>query len=267
MLIRYHTLSSFERSIIEDHTTERSGSGEYDEYFESGVYLCRRCDAPLYLSQDKFSSHCGWPSFDDEILGAIDRKEDGSRTEIICARCHAHLGHLFTGEMMTMKNIRHCVNSASLQFVSAVTGSGLSHMVIAGGCFWGIEAEIQKLSCVKKTVVGYMGGFVVDPTYEEVSSGETGHVESVDVAYEEGALSKILQSFFKIHDSSLLLPQEGKGSQYQSALFYYIDRQRKVACDAISILQQHNRIVRTRVMPASMFYPAESCHQNYYARH
>ena len=116
---KYNSLNRFESWVLLNKGTERSYTGEYTDNKKEGTYICRRCNAVLYKSNDKFDSHCGWPSFDDEVKGAVRRQRDrdGLRTEILCANCDGHLGHVFLGERMTTKNTRHCVNSISLRFI------------------------------------------------------------------------------------------------------------------------------------------------------
>ena len=117
--MKYNELTQNEKYVIEQKGTEYPFSGIYNDFYEKGTYICKKCNAPLYKSDDKFKSGCGWPSFDDEIEGANKKviDKDGRRIEILCAKCGAHLGHVFEGEGFTQKNTRHCVNSISLNFI------------------------------------------------------------------------------------------------------------------------------------------------------
>ena len=116
---KYNPLSEEERYIIEDKGTEAPFTGEYDDFYETGTYICRRCNAELYRSKDKFDAQCGWPAFDQEIAGAVNNLSDpdGSRVEVECANCGGHLGHVFFGEGFTATSARHCVNSLSMKFI------------------------------------------------------------------------------------------------------------------------------------------------------
>jgi peptide-methionine (R)-S-oxide reductase len=115
--MKLNKLTDEEQAVVVGKQTEAPFSGEYDEFFKKGMFVCRQCNNPLYSSEAKFKSGCGWPSFDDEVQGSVLRVPDGIRTEIVCAKCDGHLGHVFTGEGYTEKDVRHCVNSLSIKFI------------------------------------------------------------------------------------------------------------------------------------------------------
>lgn len=265
----YNELTPEEERVIVHKGTEAPFSGEYYDFFESGYYRCKRCDAPLYRSEDKFSSGCGWPSFDDEIEGAVIRQTDadGIRTEIICANCGAHLGHVFEGEGLTDKNIRHCVNSISLEFVP--DESQLRKAYFGGGCFWGVEYQFENKDGVISVVSGYMGGAVDNPTYHQVCGGNTGHYEAVEVTYDPNQVSyeELAKFFFEIHDPTQTNGQGPDiGEQYKSVVFYGNEDEREIAGKLIEILEEKGYRIATRVLPADKFWDAEDYHQDYYRK-
>ncbi len=266
-------LTTLEKHVIVDKGTERAFSGKYVNTKEKGVYSCKVCDTPLYRSDDKFDSHCGWPSFDDAIPGAIKEvtDKDGRRTEILCANCGAHLGHVFKGERMTAKNVRHCVNSISLNFdkKKAVERSKLSRAYFAGGCFWGVEYYLEKLDGVKEVTSGFMGGTVKDPTYYQVVRTNTGHLETVEVLYDPSKVSyeKLAKMFLEIHDPTQADGQGPDiGSQYLSAVFVNNKEERSTINKLIKILESKGLKIETQVLDKTPFYSAGESHQDYYVR-
>jgi peptide methionine sulfoxide reductase msrA/msrB len=266
----YKKLTPEEERVIIHKGTERPFTGKYDKHFEQGIYACKRCGAKLYESSSKFNSGCGWPAFDDEIPGAVKRQpdRDGIRREIVCANCGGHLGHVFTGERLTEKNVRHCVNSISLDFVPAEEIK-TKRAVFASGCFWGTEYHLKKAPGVVSTTVGYTGGHVPNPTYKQVCTDRTGHAEAVEVIYDPAKTTyeNLARLFFETHDFTQLNRQGPDiGKQYRSAIFYLNDEQKKVASDLIETLKKKGHDVKTEVTEASRFWPAETYHQDYYQK-
>lgn len=268
MKFELNELSKEERAVIIEKGTERPFSGKYNDFFEDGMYVCRQCGQGLYSSNDKFHSGCGWPSFDDELNGAVLRRPDpdGRRTEILCSRCGAHLGHVFSGEQLTPKNVRHCVNSVSLDFVPK---EDLETAYFAGGCFWGVEYHFRNESGVLVVVSGYMGGSTENPTYKQVCSGNTGHAETVMIIFNKKKTNyeNLAKIFFEIHDPSQVNRQGPDiGTQYRSAIFYVNEAQRETASELVEILKAKGMKVVTEIQTAKKFYPAEDYHQRYYFR-
>jgi peptide methionine sulfoxide reductase msrA/msrB len=271
-------LTDEERRVIIDKGTERPFSGQYNMHFEDGVYRCRQCGAKLFESQSKFKSNCGWPSFDDEIDGAVKKQTDadGRRTEILCANCGGHLGHVFYGEGLTDKNVRYCVNSVSLDFederqAPAQDGDkeDTERAYFAGGCFWGVEYHFEKVDGVISAKSGYIGGDVPEPSYREVCGGKTGHAEAVEVVYDPAKVSfeQLAKLFFEIHDFTQVNRQGPDiGEQYRSEVFYKNPEQKQIAQKLIGVLEQKGYDVATALTKATQFYSAEEYHQDYYEK-
>jgi len=266
--MKYNNLTPEEESVIINKGTERPYTGEYLNNKQDGTYVCKRCNAPLYKSSDKFDSQCGWPSFDDEIPGAVKRipDADGLRTEIVCANCGAHLGHVFTGEGFTPKNTRHCVNSISMKFIPA-TEKNIRKAYFASGCFWGTEYYFMKAKGVKHTTVGFMGGNIDNPTYEQVSGKKTGHLELTEVDYDptQTTYDDLVKLFFETHDFTQTNGQGPDiGPQYLSCIFYSTPEEKQIAEKYIRILEDKGYKVATMLRPATTFWKAEDYHQQYY---
>ncbi len=266
----YNILTPFENSVINNKATERPFTGKYTDNKESGTYLCKQCGEALYRSDSKFDSDCGWPSFDDEIEGAVKRiaDADGLRTEIVCNNCGAHLGHVFLGEGFTPLNTRHCVNSVSMDFVPADLDRGrYETAILAGGCFWGVEYYLQKEVGVKSVTSGYIGGHVKNPSYKEVCTGRTGHAEAVKVIFDPDQISyeKVVKLFLEIHDPTQVGRQGPDiGDQYRSGIFYMNEKQAEIAKSLLGQLSAKGLKIATELSAASEFYEAEDYHQDYY---
>ena len=266
-----NNLTPEEERVIVHKGTEPPSSGIFDKHTAEGTYTCKQCDAPLYYSSDKFSSNCGWPSFDDEINGAVKRTvdADGRRTEITCAKCGGHLGHVFVGEQLTDKNIRHCVNSISMNFIPAGQETTTKKAYFAGGCFWGTEHLLKDVEGVLATSVGYMGGHTNNPSYSEICNGNTGHAETVEIEYDPSIISyeKLARFFFEIHDPTQVNRQGPDiGDQYRSAMFYSDDNEKGILENLIQILKGKGFDVATELTKAGTYWSGEEYHQNYYAK-
>ena len=270
-MLKTNSLSSIVLAIVRDKATERPFTGDYESYDQPGTYLCRQCGLALYRSFAKFHSGCGWASFDEEIPFAVKHQadQDGRRTEILCARCDAHLGHVFHGEQFNHKNTRHCVNSLSLDFVANLEVNDTEEAIYAAGCFWGVEYYFKKLPGVLKVEVGYSGGSSNEPTYEAVCHHATGHFEVVRVVINPKIMTyeALTKYFFEIHDPTQTNGQgPDLGEQYLSRIFYFNDQQKRIAEKVMQQLVDKGYVLATQLLPASIFWKAEKYHQNYYER-
>lgn len=266
------SLTPLANRIICEKATEYPHTGSYNSLMTHGTYLCRRCGLALFRGTSQFSSGCGWPSFDDHIAHAVKEipDPDGRRMEILCARCDAHLGHVFTGEHFTIKNVRHCVNSAAIDFVPDTQVLDTEEAIIAGGCFWGVDHYLKLIPGVLRVEVGYTGGVIQEPSYEQVCQGDTGHYEAVRVIFNRHKTDyhQVLKRFFEIHDPTQKKGQGPDiGPQYQSAVFYYNQEQLNEAKQLIQILESKGYLIATRLLPVHTFWPAEEYHQDYYLKH
>ncbi len=277
------TAEQFE--VMRKRGTERPFSGKYDDHYLKGVYKCGGCGTPLFLSDTKYDHGTGWPSFSAPVDEKnIEYRKDFSsfmeRVEVVCTTCGAHLGHVFDDGPSPSR--RHfCINSIALVFEAHPPESGkkawetrknLQTATFAAGCFWGVEEKFSKIKGVVRTSVGYTGGSVANPSYRQVCRGDTGHAESLNIAYDPSVVSyaDLLDAFFRFHDPTQLDRQGPDiGSQYRSAIFYHDEKQKREAQSAVEKWEKSGRFkspIVTQILPASVFYPAEEYHQKFYRK-
>jgi peptide methionine sulfoxide reductase msrA/msrB len=286
-------LTPVQYQVTQQCGTEPPFQNEYWNHHEDGIYVDVVSGEPLFSSKDKFDSGTGWPSFTQGISdSALQQKKDTShgmqRIEVRSSKADSHLGHIFDdGPGPTGK--RFCINSASLRFVPAnrleAEGYGQfrtlfspppvkpATVLLAGGCFWGVEEIIRKLPGVLETTVGYTGGSSPNPTYEQISNGHTGHAEAVRVVFDPQKISyaDLLRTFFRLHDPTTLNRQgHDSGTQYRSAIFVSDEEQRRIAeqiKNEVDRSGKWKKPIVTQIASAETFYPAEDYHQDNLQKH